>query len=42
MAVRTKLNAAAVEQKIANGGFFDHLDLLGKARVSQEPLDRIS
>ena len=44
IAVRTQLNAAHAQlnKKIANGWFFDHLDLPGKARVSQEPLNRIS
>ena len=31
-----KCSVCAVEQKIAIGKFFDHLDLLGKARVSQQ------
>ena len=38
----TECSACAVEQKTANGSVFDHLDLLGNARVSKEPLSRIS
>ena len=36
MALRTQLNAAHAQlnQKIANGRFFDHLKLLGKACFS--------
>ena len=39
-----QLNAAHAQlhKKLRIDDFFDHLDLLGQACVSQQPLDRIS
>ena len=44
MAVGTQMNAAHAQlnKKLPMDDFFDHVDLLGKARVSKKPLDRIS
>ena len=43
MAVKTQSNAGHAQlKKLRMDDFFDHLDLLGKARVSQQPLDRTS
>ena len=44
MAMKTQLNAADAQlnKKLQMDDFFYQLDVLGMARVSQEPLDRIS